>query len=595
MDSGKREKKKRSSPAPRAGSADALQEMEALTGERPGEAGGVFELVWPSWRGKRMGMEELRRASAELRELLEGEVLDRERLAGLRVPAVMTGEVVGRGGGEAGEQVAFADGEFRAEGYGYLCLEEEQLSVAVPVWIDPQGMEAHWLLLDEEAQPVTTEMVLARLEDLGVVEGIEEDVIVAVCARARGGEQACGAERIAAGVFPEDGEDVRIEILVDTQQTAGEKREDGSIDFKEVNFASNVRQGQLIARRIPPIPGVPGRDVRGGTLAAVGELDRPLKPGENVEVRREEGIELFYATVSGALREHGDEIGVTKLLRIQGGVDFKTGNLDFDGEVCVEGSVVQGFAVKATGDITITDTVEPGATVTAGRNLTVGRGIVGRKTKVTAEGNVRAQFVQEGMVTAGRDILLGSYAYQARLRAGRRMIVSRGEGTRGGSLAGGQTWALNAIDVCFLGSENHTPTALMAGVNPQHIRKLDGLKESVDASFTQLRRLLSQFGLARVDVAQIKNMIAAAVGPRRKLLAGKAQKLGQVVQIYQKQLLARQQLEKQIAEEMQGAEIRAQDQAFPGVFLQLGEHRLKLTEAVASPCFHVVDGHLVER
>ena len=606
MGSGERQKRNRSGPTPGDGrrsvagngadGPDALQEMEALTGDGPGEEHGPFELVWPHWRKEGMGIEELRRVSAELCVLLEAEGLDRERLGRLRMPVAMPGEVVGKGGGvEEGELVAFVDGEFRAKRYGYLCLVDNRLSIVSPVWVEPQGTEAHWLLLDEEPQPVTPEMVLGCLVDQGVTEGIEEEVIAAVCTRVKKGEQVCGAERIAVGTVPENGEDVRIEILVDTQKTAGREREDGSIDFHEVSFGNNVRQGQLIARRIPPTSGIPGRDVCGGMLAAVDGRDRPLEPGENVEVRREEGVDHFYSTVAGALKENGDEIAVTRLLRIEGEVDFKTGNLDFDGEICVEGSVVQGFSAKATGDITITDTVEPGATVTAGRNLTVGRGIVGRKTRATAEGNVRAQFVQEATVAAGRDILLGSYAYQGRLRAGRRVIVLRGEGKRGGSLAGGQTWAQSAIEVCFLGSENHTPTVLMAGVNPQHIRKLDGLKEKVDASFTQLRKLLSQFGLARVDVAQIKNMIAAAVGPRRKLLAGKARKLGQMVQVNQKLLAARQQLEKQITEEMQGAEVRAHDQAFPGVFIQLGEHRRKLTDAVASPCFHVVDERLMER
>ena len=33
----------------------------------------------------------------------------------------------------------------------------------------------------------------------------------------------------------------------------------------------------------------------------------------------------------------------------------------------------------------------------------------------------------------------------------------------------------------------------------------------------------------------------------------------------------------------------------PGVEIRLGEHRRKLEEEVASPCFRIVDGHLVDR
>ena len=136
---------------------------------------------------------------------------------------------------------------------------------------------------------------------------------------------------------------------------------------------------------------------------------------------------------------------------------------------------------------------------------------------------------------------------------------------------------------------------MMAGVNPQHVRKLDRLKEGVDAAYNQLRRLLAHFGLVRVDVGQIRNRIAAATRSRQKLLATKARELGQAVQIYQKLLTTHQELQKRIATQMQGAEIKALEKAFPGVEIRLGEHRRKLEGEVLSPRFRVVEGHLVER
>ena len=431
---------------------DLQQEMEALTtvsGEERGSAGEeLFEVVFPGGKGEGPSLNELRTASVRLRETLASEALDVEQIQRLRLPAVAAGEVVGRrrepgdkdaAQVSAGEGIEVsAGGECRALRCGYLALIDDRLSVLSSVWVDPTRMQAHWLLLDEGSQPLTREMVLLRLADEGVVEGIEGKAIEEMVARVKRGAHDCGAVPVAAGTFPENGEDAQVEILVDTSRSVGKEREDGSIDFRKVNFATTVQAGQLVARRIPPTSGIPGRDVRRGALETVDGQNHLLKPGKNVEVRCEDGVEQFFSTIAGAFRENGDEIAVTRLLHIQGGVDFKTGNLDFDGEIYVEGSVIQGFSAKATGDITITDTVESGATVTAGGNLTVGRGIVGRKSRVAAEGNVRTQFIQEATVAAGRDILVGSYAYQARLRAGRRVIISRERAREGAAWGGGR-------------------------------------------------------------------------------------------------------------------------------------------------------------
>lgn len=579
-----------------------LEDLAAAPGERRDSGTGeLFEPVFADGKGEEWSVEALGAGSLELLEILASQALDLKEIGETRLPAVAAGEVVGHrrereDGVPAGEGIEVADdGKCRALNYGYLCLIDGRLSVRSPVWVDPAGLRAHWLLLDERPQQLTRERVLERLAAAGVVAGIAGKEIEALVERVKRGEHACGAVAVAAGRPAENGEDAQVEILVERERIAGEEREDGSVDFREVNFATLVQTGQLVARRIPPTAGRPGRDVRGKELAAADGWEGILKPGENVEKRVEGGVELFHATVNGALREENDEIAVTRLLHIAGDVDFKTGNLDFDGEICVEGSVIQGFSVKASGDIAIAGTVEQGARVTAGRNLVVGKGVVGRKTQVEAGGQARAQFVQEATVTAGQDVVVGNYAFQAQLRAGRWVRVMQGVGEKGGSLVGGQTWAQAGIEAHIIGSASQAPTALMAGVGSEHIRNLDRLKEGVDAAYNQLRRLLSQFGLTRVDVGQIKNMIAAAVGPRRKLLANKARQLGQVVQTYQKLLATRQQLEKRIATQMQGAEIKALEKAFPGVEIQLGEHRRKLEEGVASPCFHVVDGQLVER
>ena len=600
--------KRRRNNGRRESRGDALQEMEtfvrALSAPPAKEETDCFAFVCPGENDDRAVAEQVRASGKALRQVLQAERLDAEELAPIWALAVAAGERVGQPPGEEGDSVpvtagkwvqAAAEGERRAARYGYLCLEGDRLSILSPIWVDPQGMEVYWLLLDERPQPVTREMILQCLADRDVVEGIKGEAITRQVEQVRKGAHSCGAIQIAAGAPPEEGTDAHVEFPVDSQRVAGKERGDGSIDFREVNFAANVRAGHELARRQGATPGKPGKTVRGDVLSARDGCDRRLAAGENVQVKNEDGMEVFYATAAGALEEKDGEIAVVKRLHIAENVDFRTGNLDFDGAICVSGSVIQGFSIKATSHVIVSGTVEANTTVTAGGDLTVGLGIVGRKSRASAKGTVRAQFVQEATVTAGEDIVLGSFAYQARLRAGGSISLEKGTGNRRGSAIGGQLWAHESIQLLTAGSQGQPPTFLMAGVDPENVRKLDRIKSAVDGAYNQLRRLVEQFGMQRLDVGQIKNLIAAAIGARRKVLANKARQLGQIAQTYQQLQAACRQLEQQVGAQVQGAEIRIYERAFPGVEIRLGEHRRQLTEIVLAPHFRVVGGELVDR
>ncbi len=424
------------------------------------------------------------------------------------------------------------------------------------------------------------EAVLAEL-------GLREVVVPA----ARTG---AGWARVAEGVPPRHGEDARLEVEVDMERRAGRLCEDGSIDFREVNFAPNVRAGQVIARRWPPTPGRAGKDVLGRALAAEDGRDLPLKAGGNVRCERDGKEEKFIAEVAGAAARSIDEIRVTQVLNVQGDISHNTGNLNFDGEICVQGSVMAGFSLKATGDIVIADAIEVGAEVVSRASITVGQGIVGRRTRVVAQGNVRAKFVQEAVVMSGGDILLGNSAYNARLYAGGKVIVTSGVGKCGGSIMGGQTWACKGMDLHLGGAPAGSKTELVAGLARVQAETLDKLSQRIEECNQHIAVILDRFNLSRIDIGQIRNMIAASVGPRRKILARHARQLGEIAQLYQKLLGQRQAMKTQLSAHLLQVSIRVRGTAFPGVELQIGEYRRRIEEEIESPCFHLREGKLVE-
>ncbi|MCC7263195.1 MAG: hypothetical protein IT369_11820 [Candidatus Latescibacteria bacterium] len=107
-------------------------------------------------------------------------------------------------------------------------------------------------------------------------------------------------------------------------------------------------------------------------------------------------------------------------------------------------------------------------------------------------------------------------------------------------------------------------------------------------------RLLDHFGLSSLDVNHIRKMIAASVGPRRKILTRHAQQLGQVVQAYRKLLAESSHLELQFSASLQRAEIRIREIAYYGVEVRIGGHKRKLLKEVEAPCFHVAGDQLLD-
>ena len=456
-------------------------------------------------------------------------------------------------------------------------------------------MKVYLVLLDEHAQPVTIEMLQQCLIDLEVVAGVDEEKLHSKVAEIREGRHSRGMFLIAEGSAPVDGRDAEVEILIDVERRAGKELDDGSIDFREVNFTASVRVNEIVARHSPATRGTAGTDVRANTLEASDGEERNLKVGDNVRVEKEGGTELFISTIDGALRYENEEVSVIELLVLKGDVSFNTGNLNFGGEVVIDGSVIQGFSVKAGGDITITGTVEAGATVASRGSVTVGNGIVGRKTKVVSQGAVQAQFVQEATVMTGKDLSLGNYSYHAQLHCSGKLTISKGVGSQGGSVMGGQVWALRGIDVHIAGTKSSSETILVCGVNQEQVRKLDKIGGGLESCSEHITRILNRFGLTQIDMTQIRNMLAASTGPRRKILAHQSKQLGKLAQVYQSLLAEKKAIEDELEEISEGAEIKVKGSLFPGAIVRIGDRRRKIVEEAQGVRFHIEDDKLVER
>lgn len=565
--------------------ADRGESLEALTAQPDGVADPGDRSPIP------VG---LAQAAVELQALRTTAPLDRLRLQRLRLRSVVAGEVLRLGqeplAGVAGpltaghHVAALEPGLFRALRYGYLSLQDDRLSVLSPVLVDQDRMAAYWLLLDPERRPVDLEMILRCLAGARVIEGVLGKAIERLVEEVTQGTHRCQAVLVASGRPPRDGQHALVQALVPVVSSPENGTHPEPVP---------VHEKQVLARLRVATAGEGGMDVSGTVLPTSNGRDQELRAGENVLVERAGNLLIYRAATAGVARLDGEVLSVARLLSVAGSVGFGTGNLDFDGHVQIEGSVVRGFTVQASHGVHVGGAVEAGAQVRTRGDVRVGGGIVGNRTRVAAGGLVTARFVEDATVTAAGDIVLTDFASRAVLVAGGQVRVTRRpDDDRTGSVAGGQVWARQGLVVHTAGTGSATPTLLVVGLVRDQAEKLDRMTEGLQAAYGQLTRYLERFGLSRLDQEQIRNLIDAATGPRRKLLQATAERLGRVVHLYKVLSTSRRHLKEQIEAVVGSVQLEIQGRAYPGVEVRIGE--LRQTLANGGPySFRIVDGKLV--
>ena len=495
---------------------------------------------------------------------------------------------------EVGQNVERAGNEYKATRLGYVTLTRNKLSVVSPVFVDRDAVTVYWCLLDQRARPVRPDMIAEWLSDLGLMEGINQDAIASVAQQLSSGDHRLGLHEIAAGTAPRHGKDADVRLLINRDRRYGERQDDGSRALGQVNFGPNVEAGQEIARLTPATKGTDGRDVMGNSVASLDGISGQVKSGLAVRSETDaDGVVHYFAESDGVLKYIPGEIAVVDTLIIEGDVGFETGNLEFKGEVVVRGSVGQGFKVQASGDIIVIGHIDAGSTVASGGNVVGGEGIQGRKTTVVARGSVRAQFVHESQVRTAGNIMLGDYAQGATLRADATISVSMSNGKRGGSIIGGRVWGMRGVDMYMAGNPTLVTTEIAAGVDPKQARGLDLLNRKLDESNKHVSRQLTRFQMDKLDVGAIQKLLAASTGPQKKVLARAAKQLGQMVQLHQKLLNERRELEEGVQQGMSGAAITVREMAYPGVEIRIGDRARKIADETESPVFRMEEHKLV--
>ncbi|MBR1760571.1 MAG: DUF342 domain-containing protein [Schwartzia sp.] len=392
--------------------------------------------------------------------------------------------------------------------------------------------------------PPAKEDVLKELSSRRIVFGIDEDAIERGLAH---GSQTV----IVRGKPPEPGKDAKIVRKFNAEQK-GKLQEDkyGRVDYKNLNLFLIAKKGDILAERIPHTLGVEGVNIFGDKIKPKPGKPKPVPAGKNTEIKDDNFV---VAAIDGQIVEANNKFSVDPRLEIRGDVSVGTGNINFVGAVSIGGNVLQGFSVKATGNVEINGGVNGG--MVEGFNVFVKGGVIGvdGKGKVTAEEDVQAAFVENGAIEAGGIITVTDVVLHSDLRAGIKIVV---EGKRG-LVTGGYLAAGEEIRAKVIGNQAQVASRLVVGVNPSLQRKYQDACREYSESRKKLQQLTQALNtLGKIDVSLLPPQRAEQIAQLTRSqfpLAGQVERSERLIK----------ELEEQISQ-MKNGRICVSDRIFPG-------------------------------
>ena len=424
---------------------------------------------------------------------------------------------------------------------------------------------------------VNEQEVMADLANIKVKYGIDNSAVADMVMNGRFFEEI----QIAAGTPAEEGYDAEITYHFNTKTDSKPKlNEDGSVDFHSLDIINKVNKGDVVATIRPEYAGKDGKDVCGSILKPKKVYKKSFKYSKNLAVS-EDGLAL-YSLVTGHVALIDDKVTVSDEFVVETDVGNETGDIDFEGNVHIKGSVIAGFKVSATGNIVVDKVVE-GAKITAGGNIILRHGIQGmNKGELRAGGNIVATFIESAIVHAGGGVQTDAILHSKVSAVGTIEVAGKNGYLIGGVVRGGQ-----GITAKIIGSEMGTNTIVGVGSDPELTARLEELKKDIVVS-NQNKEKLSQILTALRKRQETEGKLDAA----KAELFQKSMKNSIMLDNHIKEIRAEYSKCNEMLTSNDNARIKITGSIYPGTKLEIGNMVFFVREKYDFCQFAVVEGDI---
>ncbi|MFH0911913.1 MAG: FapA family protein [Planctomycetota bacterium] len=357
-----------------------------------------------------------------------------------------------------------------------------------------------------EAQP-TREEIVELLHRVGVRFGVDpEGLDMALLLLRQSGR--IGPIEVAAGRAPEPGQDGHIEwrIQPSSEKARYQTDEQGKIDYRETYLIENVLTGQTIAVLHAPTRGVDGVDVNG--------RDLPSKAGEILSVHVGAHAELdetrtrCRALIDGRVIYQDRTISVSDSYVIHGDVDLTVGNINFVGDIQVNGQVLDDFSVYGRKSVTINGSVGACRVQSMG-DVSIHGGVAGKGRAVvkSENGSIQARYLNDVTVEAKGDVVVKNEIVNCTIQTAGAVRIEHG------SILGGEICAFRGVEAQTIGSPLGVATRIHTGTSWLKKNPVTEIQQKIDFYDRYINRLERYVAPMRKDTSRLK-----ILSPRQKRL-----------------------------------------------------------------------------
>jgi uncharacterized protein (DUF342 family) len=331
----------------------------------------------------------------------------------------------------------------------YQILERRDATFLIDIADDKMSASAE-VTTALGGQHMSAKAILDAAQAAKVYKGFSKEQLIKLAKRAA--KEPAGSMvkcEIAYGKLPIEGKNAYIKLLVESAQDRilrPKKRDDGSVDMRDLGDIICVKIGDPLAKKIPLTNGIPGYTVTGDILDSTPGTDIEMLVGEGTALSPKNSS-ILVSTLVGLPRiiENGMEVDNVYHLK---NVDVGTGHVKFKGSVIIDGDIGEGMKVIATGDISVGGFVES-ATLDAGGDITIVKGIIGKKQEVEsvdiskinlsahikASGKVFAKYCQYAEITSD-SLRVENQIMHSIVKVNKTVWVGREEKANGKLIAG---------------------------------------------------------------------------------------------------------------------------------------------------------------
>lgn len=329
--------------------------------------------------------------------------------------------------------------------------------LAASVTIQP-GLEPEFL---------APELLNSLLDQHGVVRSQQRDAAVEALLAAAREQPGRPAEAVVVrGVEPVHGRAGRFELAAPPPPPASDT---GQTDHYQRSAFHIVHAGETVGTLFPPTEGVDGVDVTGKALHCRTALAASVRFDDTVTLEKDGTVR---AAIPGIVCLKEGSLRILDTLKVDGYVDFSTGNIDFPGHVTVNRGVRDCFSVRTGRSLTVHELVEA-AQIHAQEDATLERGMAAReKGSLRVGRDLHAKYLDNVDATIGRDAVIAKEVANCHLRVARHFAGPAC------SLVGGELFAMSA-ELAQVGSRAGVATGIVLGRIAEHEDKAKRLAAAI--------------------------------------------------------------------------------------------------------------------